>query len=517
MPPRRKPSERLNQMSSSVFTRTELRDVASEVAQLEQRNGDLVASLQVIEPPVYGPGSGHSWFADMMRVSRRYGEGDGGPQAAARRMHSHQAYQHHENERRLAALTLQAEHAAERALSQSVAEARLLERWRNAGGQLFDRMHELETIERRADSGDSGSGASFIPPGWLIDQWIHAPRAGQPFAALWRSLPLPPHVGSVNLPRFAPGARTGIQVDNATPVNGIDPGDGFASGQVRTLAAHVDVSMQWLDQCPVPPDETIGADLAEDFASNLDGQLLLGAGPSAGQLPGVIPGGVFSASSMVWLSDTNNTAAQSWANGAGATPGIAGSLHQMTAQLYSKISRYRALEPTAWVVPASVWAIIAGSGVDAQDRPLVPPGVHPSGALKMLHGLPVVVDENLPETFGGTTTPYMNIISAGRLSPTDGNGTWAPILLGRWPDCLYFQSEPVIRIMDEALSGTLQVRFESRCYVASHPGRVIWSGSNQTFSATNQAGGLNNGAPVAYGAVTNFVSNSILQPAAAGY
>lgn len=524
MAPRRRASERLNLEAPAVLTRSELREISREVgglerhnAELERRNGDLTASLEVVEPPIYGAGSGHSYFADMLRVSRRYGQGDGGLEAAERRLHNHQAYQHHENERRLAARTAQAERATERALSQSAAEARLLQRWQAAGGQLFDRKHEMREIERRGMTAAAGSGAAFVPPGWLIDQFVHAPRAGAPFAALWANLPLPPKVSSVNLPRLTVGARAGIQVGGGSPLGTADPADSYIGCPVLTLAAQVDVSMQWLDMCPVPPDETIGADLAEAFMTNLDGQLLLGSGPALGQLPGIIPAGQFSAANMVWLSSTNNTAAQSWANGTGATPGIAGSLHQMTAQLKRKIARYRALPATHWIAPSSLWDIISGSGVDAQNRPLVPPGMHSPSAVPMLHGLPVVGDENIPETFGGSVPPVMSAVSAGRVAPADGNGTWVPVILGRWKDCLYFQSEPVIRIMDEALSGAGQVRFQAYSYVAAHPGRVVWGGSSGTFSAASQAGGLNNGAPVSYGALTNFTANSPLQPAANGY
>ncbi len=145
------------------------------------------------------------------------------------------------------------------------------------------------------------------------------------------------------------------------------------------------------------------------------------------------------------------------------------------------------------------------------------PGMHHPDAVPTLHGLPIVFDENILETFGGSLAPSLGAVSAGRVEPVDGNGTFVPVLLGRWSDCLYFQSEPVIELMDEVLSGTLMVRFQVRCYVAAAPGRVVWGGSNVSFSASNQGGGLNQFAPCSYGAVTNFVSNSILQPASAGY
>jgi HK97 family phage major capsid protein len=516
-------SDRLKQKPFTPLQRLTVKDVAeihAEVVELEDREvaarldalearSQQAASLTVSEPPIYGPGSGNSWFADIARTARPQLARGGGQavKEAASRLERHELYQHRQDERRLAGALAAAEQSAYRALSRSRGEAALLQRWLASGGQLF---------ETRSLGRTPGQGAYLTVPGWLVERFIHAPRAGAPFAALWERLDLPPQVSSVNLPRFTVGSGSGIQAIDATATPQRDPADSFLGCQVRTLAAQADFSMQWLDQSPVPPDETIGADLAEDFQMQLDAQLLMGNDGAFGQLPGVMSAGTFSASNMVWLSSTNNTAATSWANGAGATPAIAGSLHQMSAQLYSKISRYRALAPSHFVVPSSVWGIIAGSS-DAQDRPLILPGTHDPDSVKTLHGIPVVEDMNIVETFGGSVLPSLSPVSAGRIAPTDGNGTWVPILLGRWSDCIYFQSEPVVELMDEVLSGSLQVRFRVRCYVAAAPGRVVWGGSSVSFSGTNQAGGVNNGAPVSYGALTNFTANSPLQPASAGY
>ena len=496
--------------------RSEINDFAASASDLERRAS--AASLQVYEPPIYGPGSGHSIFADIMRARRNYGDGDGGPEAAGERLRKHEAWQHRQDSRRLEAAAAEAEMATRAALSQSPAEAALLHRWEAAGGHTFEMRHRLDDLDReqRGLTRTPGQGGAFVPPAWLIDQFIHAPRAGAPFAALWRQLPLPRWCDSINLPRFTKGAGSGIQGSDLAPQASRDPLDGFYSAQVRTLSAIVDMPMQWLDQTPVPPDETIGADLAEDFMTQLDGLLLLG-NTAAAQPAGIIPGGTFSAANMVWLQSTTNVSGMSWANGGGGSASIAGSLHQATAQLRRKIARYRALPPTHWVMPDSVWDIISGSGVDSQVRPLVPPGVHHPSSVPMLHGLPIVFDENIPETWGGSIPPYISSVTAGRYAPTDGNGTWVPIICGRWSDCLYWQSEPVISIMEQALSGTLQVRFQARCYIATAPGRVVWSDGNVSFSGTGQGGGINSQAPISYGAVTNFVSNSILQPASAGY
>ena len=239
----------------------------------------------------------------------------------------------------------------------------------------------------------------------------------------------------------------------------------------------------------------------------MDGQLLLGNGTS-GQVPGLISGGTFSASNLLLLQSTNNTSSQTWVNGG---TDITSSAHQMTAQLYAKIARARGLPPTHWLVNPDVWAIISGSA-DGNNRPLVEPGT----MAKTLHGLPVVEDENLVSSFGGTTAPSIGV-SAGVVSPTAGSGAYAPLLLGRWSDLVYFTSEPRVQVMSEVLAGALQVRYQVRQYIAAMPSRIVWGGTNVTYSGTDQSGGVNTGAACAYGAFTQFETNGPLSPSGAGY
>jgi HK97 family phage major capsid protein len=478
--------------SKRTISGDEMRDMQRQAAELEQR-----ASLQVFEPDMYAPGSGHSWFADAARVTFQEGGGDGGVEAAQERLQSHEEYEHRRTDQRLR--LLQAERAAEAALTRTRAETSLYIRWSEAGGKLFEKNDELRGLERRY----------FTPPAWLIDRFVHAPRAGAPLAALMTGLPVPPGTDSINVPQFRTGGGigTGVQAADGGAVPYRDPTEGTVKAIIQTLAVNLDVSLQLIDQSPVPFDQTYGQDIAEDFAMLLDGQLLLGDG-TAGQVPGLISGGTFSAANQLLLQSTNNASSQTWAyNGSG----FQGSAHQMTAQLYSKLSRARGLPPTHWVVNPDVWAIISGSA-DSQNRPLVEPGRQG----KFLHGLPIIEDNNLVSSFGGGTAPSIGV-SAGVVSPTGGTGTYAPILLGRWSDLVYFTGEPRVQVMQDVLAGSLQVRYAVRQYIAAMPSRIAWGGSNVTYSGTNQSGGLNTGAACAYGAFTQFESNGPLSPSGAGY
>ena len=470
---------------------------------------ELRASLTVYEPPIYGAG-GNSYFQDIARAQfgSQVGASEKRIQDAKDRLRRYEVAAHRETERRLRELRGEAEYATERALSRTRAETALLHRWQAAGGHLFEREREMRELEKRALNRVQGSGGYFAPPAFLVDQFIHAPRAGMPFASLWQRLPMPTGTQSINLPRFKTGAGSNAMLDGAGVPNR-DPADSQLTVSLVTIAAQVDTSLQWLEQTPVNVDETLGADLAEDFAIQIDGQLLLGSG-SAPQAQGVIPGGVLSAANSIWLSNTNNQSGQTWSNSSGDPGSTEWSIHQFTAMLASKIGTYRGLAPTAYVMNLQAWSIYSGSA-DNQNRPL-----NPETPTRQLHNIPVVIDQNIPNTFGSSTAPTIGL-SNGITSPTDGNGTWTPILAGRWQDCIYWQSEPVIRVLLETLAGTLQARFQVRTYIAAAPDRVVWGGSNQSFSGGNQAGGVNAGAAVAYGALSQYTANGILQPTSLGF
>jgi HK97 family phage major capsid protein len=513
--PRQRLSARIGGIAETRRRSTvdEFKDMQQEAERLEaraDRASELEQRLQVVEPDIYGPGGGgrHSWLADIARVTRRRASGDGGLQAAEKRLADSERYEHRKMDRRLRQLI--AERELERALTGSAEEYIVFERWKAAGGKLFEKNDELRDLELRAASSTPGQGGYFEPPLWLIDAWSHSPRAGAAMAALWTQLPLPLHQGdTINVPVLAAGAGAGTttQAGDGAPAGFRDPLDGTVQAKVETLAATLDTSMELMDMSPVSFDESFGQDISEDLATQTDGQLLLGNGAN-GTLNGVIPAGAFSSSTMLLLQSTNNSSSQTIVNGG---TDITSSVYQMLSMLYSKFARYRGLPATHWVVNPDVWGILCGSA-DANNRPLVEPG----RLVKALHGLPLVEDENLVSSFGGTTPPSIGI-SAGVVSPTAGNGGYAPVLLGRWSDLFWFASPPVVQVLPEVLSSTFQVRYRVSRYVASMPGRVQWGGVNQTFSGTDQGGGLKNGAAVGYAAFTNFTSNGPLQPAANGW
>jgi HK97 family phage major capsid protein len=469
------------------------------------------ASVQVTrEPRAYERGNGHSYLCDQVAVALRRGDADGGVKAAEQRLARHDTEVAIDLPARLEARTRIARYATEAAATASIAELRAFERFSVEGGNIFKAALHTRQAELRALTRTDGQGGyTFVPPLWLTEDYIPYALAGRPFANLWHNLPLPPGTDEINLPRITLGPATGTQAD-AGPAPIRDLQDSSAQGIVRTIAGITDLPLIWLDQRPGDVDALLMPLLLEDYNTQIDGLCLLGSSAYA-QLNGIMPAGALGAAQMISLQNTNNTASQQWAYG-GAS--IAGSLHYTSAQLLSKIATARALNPTAWVVHPMTWAVICAAA-DQQARPLVPPGVRDPDATPDLHGLPVITDAGVPVTFsstaGGPANPYIGAVTAGQVAATPGTGTYTPVLCGRWADSWLWEGEYKLDVFREVGSGNLTARVRLSNYVAAIANRFVWGGTSQTFSGTNQGGGVNAGGAVSYGALSQMVTNSVLQ------
>lgn len=459
------------------------------------------------EPTVYGRMSGHSVFLDAARLKAQQGDGDGGLDGAYDRMVRHQQELDVEMPKREARRMAAAQTAYEDALTPR--EKRMVEKLVEQGGTPFERAERRRSPKReeRFISRVDGAGGYFVPPLWLIDQYIPYLRAGRDFVNLVRELPLPPGTDSINIPRVTIGTATGPQVADGGGVPGRDMTDNFVNAPVRTIAGQQDAALQLLDQSPVMFDEIIFQDLAADYNMQLDGQALVGSG-TAGQITGIWPGGTIASTNQIYISNqTTNTAAQgqTWvASGTGGN--TQNTIHVSSAQLLSQISRNRLMTPTHWLWHPWIWYMLA-STVDGQSRPIVVPGTPSNvgfnqaavdtdgpevmGPVGYYYGLPVILDPNVPTTFANpsdtgnfTSQPQMTTISQGQFAPAAGVGTnakYTPLLAGRWDDVFLWEGEMRSRVLSEVLSGNLQVRFQAYNYVAFMPNRY------QSYGTPGQA------------------------------
>jgi HK97 family phage major capsid protein len=222
--------------------------------------------------------------------------------------------------------------------------------------------------------------------------------------------------------------------------------DTFVTAPVRTIAGQEDVALQLLDQSPVAFDEIVFSDLMSDYNAKLDIQVINGSG-SSGQHLGIL--NVGSINSVTYTD---------------ATPTFS-EMYPSFAQGASKIYKNRKLPATAGVVLPSIW-YWGTAQTDTTGRPLIVPpsvafnsigtqvdlasGEGPAGMLSM--GLPAYLDGNLPTNLGAGTNETRTIIA-------------------RFLDLYLWEGAMQTRVLQEVLSGTLQVRFQVYAYSAFMAGR----------------------------------------------
>jgi HK97 family phage major capsid protein len=288
-----------------------------------------------------------------------------------------------------------------------------------------------------------GQGGYFVPPLWIVDEWVALLRAGRATAERCNVKPLPPGTDSINLPKIATGTSTATQLDNGT-VSSTDFTDTFVTGPVRTIAGQQDVAMQLLEQSPAGIDEILFGDLIGDYNQKLDLQVLSGSGTS-GQLKGIFNAGP----TAVTFTD--------------ATPTVP-KLYAPLTQALSQVAKARFQPVDTIVMHPSRWYWIVAA-LDTQNRPLVTPeGANGANTIAVLDatavegvagslaGVPIVVDANMPINGG-----------AGTNQDT--------ILAGKMKDCYLYEGALRTRALVEVLSGTLQVRLQVYNYVAQIPDR----------------------------------------------
>lgn len=246
--------------------------------------------------------------------------------------------------------------------------------------------------EQRALSTTDGAGGDFVPPAWLVQEYIALARAARPTADRVRNLPLPSGTDSLNIPRIASGTATAEQTSQNTGVQNTDATTNSISAAVVTIAGQQVIAVQLIEQSPVNLDEILLADLALDYATKINTFVLTNNAASKR--------GLFNVSGInaVTLSTTGFAA-------------LYPKLADATQQIYSG----RFLPPDTIVMHPRRWASLLGS-LDSASRPLVVPSAQgPTNALAQsnglvaqgvageIAGLPVVVDPSIPTNLGAGT------------------------------------------------------------------------------------------------------------------
>jgi HK97 family phage major capsid protein len=366
------------------------------------------------EPRVYARNNGQSYFLDLARVQTGHGD----PGAASQRLALHGRQVGDEITRR------DEDNPFERRGNV-----------RNAYGTPDPA--EQRTNPNRTD----GQGGYFVPPVWLIDQYVSLFRAGRVFADVVRNLPLPPGTDSINIPKVSTGTAAAIQSADAAGVTSTDMTDTSVSGGVKTIAGQQDIAIQLLDQSPIAFDEVIFQDLIRAYNVALDQQVISGSDGS-GQVKGFR---TMSGKNAVTYTDASPTGSELY-------PFLMAAVSQAS---YAAGGHFDVTQ-TAFVMHPRRWFWLLGS-TDSTGRPIIQTdgasfnaaGVGTSqvanGRVGQVAGIPVYIDANIPTTVSTNQDPIEFV-------KTD--------------DVFLFESALRTRTLMEVLSGTLQVRVQVYGYLA---------------------------------------------------
>lgn len=317
---------------------------------------------------------------------------------------------------------------------------------------------ETRTNPNRTD----GTGGYFVPPIWLIDQYVSLFRAGRVTADLVHNLPLPSGTDSINIPKVNTGTSAAIQTADAAAVSSTDLTDTSVSGGVKTIAGQQDVALQLLDQSPIAFDEVIFQDLTRAYNVALDKQVLSGSDGS-GQVKGIL---TMSGTNAVTYTDATPTGPELW-------PFLMGAISQAS---YAAGGHFD-LTSCAFVLHPRRWFWLMGQ-LDGNSRPLVLPDAYPgfnamgggsttmaNGRVGTLGGVPVYIDANIPTNTGA--------------------GSVDQIVFIKTDDIYLWESALKVRSLQEVLSGTLQVRLQIYGYLAVIADRL--AGAHSVISGTGLA------------------------------
>lgn len=283
-----------------------------------------------------------------------------------------------------------------------------------------------------------GTGGYFVPPAWLMSQWIELARAGRPTADLIGSMPLPPGTDSINVPKVLTGTQVDIQTGDNAAVQEQPFADTSISVPVKTIAGQQTMAIQLLDQSPLNFDEIIFRDLLADYATKTDVQVLNGSN-AGNQVKGLLQ------------TSGTKTAAVSAVTGMG--------VYSAVANVVQQVHTSRFASPQCLVMHPRRWAWLQVQ-VDANGRPLVLPRaanpmntpghvdvLAPQGAVGDMMGLPVILDPSIPINLGAGTNEDR-------------------IFVLRPSDLLFYESSIRSRVLPEVASANLSVVVQIYGYLA---------------------------------------------------
>ena len=311
--------------------------------------------------------------------------------------------------------------------------------------------NDREQLATRALTTTDGGIGEFVPPLWMINEYIRLARAGRVVADQVRHQGLPAGTDTILLPRLATGTAVAEQATQNTAVQNTDATTNSISASVATIAGQQVVSLQLLEQTPsgINIDDILLADLAADYATKVDTFVL--NNNATGKVGILNVAGI----NAVTFTSASPTAALAYSKVADSIQRVATGRFMPAQKIF--------MHPRRWA-----WFLAA---LDSSNRPLVvPTSGNPinamgtegdqvaQGFVGTLQGLPVYQDPNIPTNLGAGTNEDR-------------------IIIMRTDDTILFEGNPRAESFREPLAAQLSVLLRFYNYIALHGSRYPLSTS----------------------------------------
>jgi HK97 family phage major capsid protein len=366
--------------------------------------------------------------------------------------------------------------------------------------------HSRQAAELRVNPNSTdGTGGDFVFPVYLMSEWLKLARAGRPFANAVNNKQLPLGTDSINLPGISTGASVAKQIDGGS-VSSTDVTTKTVTIPVNTAAGQQDFSRQLFDRTIASGmgiDQIIFDDLARAYATVIDNACLNGTGTNEAT-------GLLSTSGVLTSTYTDSSPTLG-----GLYKKIADSIQQIHSTRFMPPTAI-VMHPRRWAFCLAALdgqnrplIVPAAGGNQAINADGLLAQVASENIVGSIQGLPVIVDSSIPTNNFGTNPQVATTTSASSSSSTtlavtsgtgivngmtavgtgipagttvsSGGGTTSltlsasatvasgatvtfgggqdPVLVTRLEDLyLYEDGAPRLRIFEETLSGTLQIR-----------------------------------------------------------
>lgn len=304
---------------------------------------------------------------------------------------------------------------------------------------LLRKTGSATPMEIRALTTTDGAGGDFVPPLWMIQEYITLARAARPVADRVKNLPLPTGTDSLNIPRLASGTAVAEQATQNTPVQNTDAVTNAVTANVTTLAGQQVVAVQLIEQSPINLDDILLEDLTLDYATKVDVFVL--NNNAVGK-----KGLLFEAL----------TIPEVYTDAAPTVP----KLYSKLADAIQQIQSQRFLSPDTIAMHPRRWGWFLAS-LDSSNRPLILPTVGQGlynalgtslgqtaiGAAGNVGGVDVILDPSIPTNLGAGTNQD-------------------PILIFRAGDSILWEGAPNVEAFRETKADQLSVLLRFYRYVA---------------------------------------------------